>query len=363
MSAPSIMSPNAPLPTGSASPSVAALNSALEGAGVTGARKAAVLILKLGVERSGPLLRGLHQHEVAAIIRELASLGSVDGKLADSILREFTELATGDRPLPLGDPRLAKEYLEANLGKRRAREILSQLDETAPSVPFQFLDALEPEVISFHLAMEHPQTVALVLSHLAPEFASAILGPMEPELVSDVGVRLATLEQVTSVSLAGVEAGLRERLSPVLENRFLEVTGGVDTLVELLTRIDKSLQERVIEALFATDPELGKEVKAKLFVFDDMRILDDRQVQLVLRSVDANRLPLALKGVDPVVRDLFLNNLSSRARENLLDEMDLLGSVRIADVEEAQAEILAVVSSLEESGELVINRGGADFVS
>jgi flagellar motor switch protein FliG len=211
--------------------------------------------------------------------------------------------------------------------------------------------------------MEHPQTIALVLSHLSPDFASAILDSIDEGVVAEIGVRLATLDQVTSTSLARVEAGIRERLSPVLENRFLEVTGGTDTLVELLTRLDKSLQEKVIDGLNSVDPELGKEVKNKLFVFDDMRILDDRQIQMVLRNVDANRLPMALKGVDPVVRDLFLNNLSSRARENLVDEMGLMGSVRIAEVEEAQAEILAVVASLEESGELVINRGGADFVS
>ncbi len=330
---------------------------------MSGARKAAVLILKLGIEKSGPLLRGLEQHEVAAIIAELANLGSVDMELADGVLQEFVTLASGAKPLPIADVHLAKEYLETNLGKRRAREILSQLDDTAPSVPFQFLDAIEPDVVAFHMAQEHPQAIALVLSHLSPEFSSQILASLEPDLVSDIGVRLATLDQVTSTSLAAVEQGLRERLSPVLENRFLEVTGGVDTLVELLSHLNKNLQERVISALNSFDSELGKEVKAKLFVFDDIRILDDRQIQLVLRSVDANRLPLALKGVDPAVRDLFLNNLSSRARENLLDEMGLLGSVRLAEVEEAQAEILAVITGLEESGDLVINRGGADFVS
>ncbi len=331
--------------------------------GLSGARKAAILILKLGIDKSGPLLRGLEQHEVALVIRELASLGSVELPMANSILKEFTRLANGDKPLPIADVELAKEYLVANLGKRRAREILSELDETAPSVPFQFLDALAPDVIAFHLSAEHPQTIALVISHLSPEFASAILDSIDEALVAEIGVRLATLDQVTSTSLARVEAGIRERLSPVLENRFLEVTGGTDTLVELLTRLDKTLQEKVIEGLNSVDPDLGKEVKNKLFVFDDMRILNDRQIQMVLRNVDANRLPMALKGVDPVVRDLFLNNLSSRARENLVDEMGLMGSVRIAEVEEAQAEILAVVTGLEESGELVINRGGADFVS
>lgn len=330
---------------------------------MTGARKAAILILRLGIDKSGPLLRGLEQHEVAMVIRELASLGSVGLPTANTILREFTTLASGEKPLPVADVELAKEFLIANLGKRRAREILSELDETAPSVPFQFLDALAPDVIGFHLSYEHPQTIALVLSHLSPDFASAILATMDDGVVAEIGVRLATLDQVTSSSLALVEAGLRERLKPILENRFLEMTGGTDTLVEVLTRLDKGLQEKVVEGLNAVDPELGKEVKNKLFVFDDMRILDDRQIQMVLRSVDANRLPMALKGVDPLVRDLFLNNLSSRARENLVDEMSLMGSVRIAEVEEAQAEILAVVAGLEESGELVINRGGADFVS
>lgn len=330
---------------------------------ISGARRAAILLLKLGAERSGPILRGLHRHEVAAIMRELSELGSVDHDLAEAVVQQFAVMAKGTPPLPIGDANLAIEFLESNLGKRQAREILSQLDETAPAVPFQFIDDLDPVIVAHHLGFEHPQTIALVLSNLAAESASAILDGFDDDLVAQVGVRLATLEQVSSRALAMVEQGIRERLLPVLENRFLEGTGGVGPVVEVLTRLDKSRQEHVIGALSAVDPELSMEVKSKLFVFADMTLLTDRQIQLVLRNVDANRLPLALKGVTSRVRDLFLNNLSSRARENLIDEMDLLGSVRLSDVEEAQAEIIAVVGALEEQGELVINRGGMDFVS
>jgi flagellar motor switch protein FliG len=149
----------------------------------------------------------------------------------------------------------------------------------------------------------------------------------------------------------------------VLENKFLDATGGIDSLVEVITLADKAVEEIIMSGLKEVDAELAADVRAKLFVFADLQLLTDRQMQMVLRSIDSSILPLALKGVGDAVRDKVLNNLSSRARENLLDEIELLGSVRTTDVEDAQNQILEIVRQLEESGELVIDRGGGDFVS
>ena len=144
---------------------------------------------------------------------------------------------------------------------------------------------------------------------------------------------------------------------------FLSTSGGVDTLVKLMGGLPKEMGEGILGALDEYDPDLGAEVRAQMFVFDDLMLLDNRQMQTVLRQVDSNSLPLALKGTGPALRDKFLDNLSSRAKENLLDEMELLGSVRMADVADAQTTILDSVRELEATGELVINRGGDDFVT
>lgn len=328
-----------------------------------GARKVAILILRLGVEKAGPLLFGLKKHEVAAVIEELANLGVVDAATGDEVLREFIDDATGEPPLPIGDAELARLFLQESLGDRTAREILSRLDSTAPTVPFQFFDRLDAKLVAASLTDEHPQTIALVLSTLNLEFASGVLQALPVELVADVGVRLGAIDKVSGEALREVEVGLEREMQPSLENRFLSTSGGVDTLVQLLGGLSKEMTEGILTALDAYDVDLGAEVRAQMFVFDDLLMLDDRQMQVVLRQVDSNILPLALKGTGQGVRDKFLNNLSSRAKENLIDEMELLGSVRMADVAEAQTAILDSVRELEASGELVINRGGDDFVT
>ena len=325
-------------------------------------QKAAIVLLRLGAERSGPLLRGLRRSELSLIAEEVSGLGRIDVEVADAVLREFVEAAQGE-VLPPGDYELAYGYLESTFGERTAREVMGELDGSAPNIPFQFLDTLEPETIAENLVGEQPQTIALVLSHLRPSQTAEIISFMPSETVVQVGLRLGKMDRVTSNALQAVEKGLRERFAPVLENKYLSATGGIESLVEVITLADKQVEEVIMNGLADVDADLAAEIRKKMFIFADLQLLEDRQMQLVLRNVDATRLPLALKGVAQVVKDKILNNLSSRARENLLDEIELLGSVRMADVEEAQEEILDSVRQLEESGEIVINRGGSDFVS
>ncbi|MEM9563290.1 MAG: flagellar motor switch protein FliG [Actinomycetota bacterium] len=325
-------------------------------------RKAAILMLRLGTEHAAPLLRSLRRGELNAIVQEVASLGRVDLTTADAVLREFVETAEGEA-LPAGDQETAYAYLESTFGERTAREVMGELSGDSGTIPFQFLDNLEPEVIAENLDGEQPQTIALVLSHLTPEQSAAIISHLPSETVVQVGFRLGMMERVTADALEAVESGLRHRFSAVLENKLLDATGGIDSLVELLTLADKPVEEMIMGGLAEVDADLAAEVRAKMFVFADLQLLDDRQMQTVLRTVDASRLPLALKGTADVVRDKVLNNMSTRARENLIDEMELLGSVRMTDVEEAQNEVLESVRALEESGDLVINRGGNDFVT
>lgn len=324
-------------------------------------RKAAIVLLRLGPEECGPILRSLRRRELTAVIQEVSILGRVDADLADAVLKEFLE-ATESDALPNGDRDLAYHLLESTFGNRMAREVMGEFDGTAPNLPFQFLDSMDPEVIAENLAAEQPQTIALVLSHLTPELSAGVIAHLPSEAVVQVGFRLGMMDRVTTDALQAVEEGLRHRFSAVLENKFLDATGGIDSLVELLSLADKAVEEVILSGLQEVDADLAAQVRAKMFVFADLEILDDRQMQLVLRNVDASRLPLALKGVGPAVKDKILNNLSSRAKENLIDEIELLGSVRTVDVEEAQTEILDAVRALEESGEIVINRGGGDFV-
>ncbi len=324
-------------------------------------RKAAIVLLQLGEQESSALLRGMRREELDAVIAEVTAIGQIDPELAKRVLDEFLNVTESERLR--GDRDMAFELLETAFGKRRAREVMAELEGTQVQIPFQFLDGLEPEVVAENLVAELPQTIALVLSHLTPEQSATIIKHMPGEVVVQVGFRLGHLDRVSGDALEAVEQGLRQRFSAVLDNNLLDPTGGVDSLVELLSAADKDVEEVVMTGLVDIDGAMAAEVRAKMFVFEDLQLLTDKQMQQVLRQVDSSKLPIALKGVSLVVKDKFLNNLSSRARENLLDEMELLGSVRATDVEESQNEILESVRELEASGDLVINRGGSDFVS
>jgi flagellar motor switch protein FliG len=331
---------------------------------LTGTQKAAILLLRLGAEQAAPLLRNLQRKEISAIVAELARLGAVDARVANDVVDEFLGIATGagDRPLPVGDVKMARLLLEESLGDRAAYEVLRDVNKTAPEVPFQFLHGLEAGIVAEYLKSEHPQTIALVLTNLTMDFAAAILTALPKDVLTQVGVRVGTLERVTATTLEAVERGLQKRMAPILENTLAPGTGGIDTLVELLNKVDKDAESAIYAALEAHDQKLAETVRGKMFIFDDLVLLDDRQMQLVLRHLDAARLPLALKGVKDDVKARIFDNLSTRARENLLEEIDLLGQVRVSDVTAAQNEILDVIRNLEEAGELVINRGGGDYV-
>jgi flagellar motor switch protein FliG len=343
---------------------LAAAAGAVDGRHLTGAQKAAILLLRLGAERAAPLLRTLQRSEVSAIMTELARLGAIDGRLADSVVDEFLGLASGagDRPLPIGDVRMARLLLSESLGDRAAFEVLREVDGSSSEIPFQFLQGLEPAAIAANLADEHPQTIALVLTNLTMDVAAAVLTCLPAEVLSEVGLRVGTLDRVTATTLDAVERALRRRMAPVLQTTFAPGVGGVETLVELLTKVDPEAGEAIYQALEAHDPALALAVRSKMFTVNDLVLLDDRQMQLLLRHVEASKLPLALKGVREDVKSRVFDNLSSRARDNLVDEMDLLGQVRLADVAAAQEEVLEVVRTLEASGELVVNRGGGDYV-
>lgn len=330
--------------------------------GLTGRQKAAVLLAAMEQERAGAILQNLKRSEVTNLMMEVASLGPIPVDVATKVLNEFNELKQLPS-LPTGDFELARTLLENSLGSRVAKEILRHVDDTIPEVPFAAFDSMDPEMLAKVLAPEHPQITALVLSYVPSEVAAAVLIRLPEDRKSQVGLRVGTLGTVVPDAIVRLEQALTRIMAPRMRHMDLDSTGGTDALVDLLNKVDKGTSGKVFEALDAYDEALANEIRARLFVFDDIVILGDRDIQLILRSVDNASLPLALKGVRDEVRDKILDNLSNRARKNLLEEIELLGQVRITDVEEAQSALLQVIAALEESGEVVISRGGDEFVS
>jgi flagellar motor switch protein FliG len=329
---------------------------------LTGSQKAAILLLQMGKERSAKVLRGMRESEVAEIMAEIARLRNVDGTVVDEVMDEFKDMAEQKISITSGGLELARSILEETLGEDRAGEILDRVTQGRLELPFEFLHRADPRQVLSFIQDEHPQTITLVLAHMPPDRAAMVLSGLQDDLQRDVAHRLAVMDRTSPDVIEQVEKALERRLSSVLQPSEMTVVGGVQTLVDVLNRADRTTERLILESLELKNPELADEVRQRMFVFEDITQLDDRSVQLVLRQVDTKDLAVALKGVRSEVKELILRNMSERASQNLVEEIDLLGPVRLKTVEEAQGGIVRVIRALEESGQLVLNRSADEFV-
>jgi flagellar motor switch protein FliG len=329
-----------------------------------GVRKAAVLLVQLGRERAATVLSHLSEAEVEAVSAEIARLDSIGTAETDAVLAEFRDLASARAHIAQGGLGFAQQLLEQSLGAERAEEIISRLNAAAVQQPFRFLHRADPAQLRSFIIDEHPQVVALVLAHLTPEKASLLLSGLEPTLQAEVAHRIAVMDRTSPEIVRVVERTLERRMSSMLQPTDTRAVGGLDPLVDIINRSDRSTERQIVEGLEALDPSLADVIKSRMFMFEDVVSLEDRSVQLVLREVDTAELALALKGVAEPVREKITRNLSERAALNLMEEVELLGTVRLRQVEEAQQAVIRVIRRLEEQGEIVVRRGSDDeFVS
>ncbi len=326
---------------------------------LTGTQKAAMLLLQLGRDRAARVMSELDVAEIEELTAEIMRLDRVDQSLADEVLEEFYA-ASAIGPGVGGGMGLAQQLLEASLGHDEAAGVMERLQSSMAGQPFEFLQHADARQVLSLLTGEHPQTMALVLAHLRPEHASAILAGLPGDLQSEVAHRIALMERASPDVVQVIAETLQRKASTVLSPAELSAVGGVQPLVEIINRADPTTEKLILEGLQARDEALADEVRSRMFVFGDIVLLEDRAMQLVLRQVETSELSIALKGVSPEVRDKILRNLSERARENLEEEIELLGPVRLSQVEESRAGIVQTIRRLEESGQIVIRREGED---
>jgi len=331
---------------------------------MTGLRKAAVLLVQIGKEHSAQIMKALSDSEVEELTGEIARLQAIEPDVAESVLWEFKQLAAARHYFAQGGLKYATEVLEASMGPDRAAEILSRLSVITLEMPFEFLQRVDPQMVLSFLQEEHPQTITLVLAHMQAEQAAAVLTGLPALVQADIAHRLAVMDRTSPDIIKLVESQLRRRLSTVLQPREYSAVGGLMPLVDIINHSDRNTERLILEGLAAVDSELAEEVRARMFMFEDIGSLDDRTVQLLMRSIDVKELALALKGVSEVVKEKFTNNMSERATLGLTEDMEVLGAVRVKQVEEAQAGIIRQIRTLEDSGEIVISRGADDdFIS
>lgn len=321
-----------------------------------------MVLVHLGKERASKVLKTMRESEVEDLMAEVARLGEVDPKAMEKTLTEFRDMASAHMYFAKGGLTYAREMLEESLGKEKAREIVERLTLTTMELPFEFLRAADPRQVLTFLQDEHPQTIALVMAHILPDQAALVMSGLPESVQGEVARRIAQMDRTSPEVIRQVESVLERKSSTLLQPTESTNAGGIQPLVEILNRSDRTTEKLILENLARTDPELAEEVRNRMFVFEDITSLEDRSIQLVLREIDSKELAVALKGVRDDVRDKVTRNMSERAGESLRDEIDLLGPVRLKQVEEAQSNIVKAIRRLEESGQIVVSRGGEEFV-
>ena len=326
---------------------------------LNGRQKAAVFLVTLGSEISSEIFKHLREDEIETLTFEIARLETVDSEERDSVLMEFQELMMAQDFITTGGIDYARELLEKSLGSQKAVDIINRLTSSLQVRPFDFIRRTDPTHLLNFIQQEHPQTIALILAYLEPAKASIILSSLPHEIQSDVAKRIATMDRTSPEVLREVERVLEKKLS-TLSSEDYTAAGGVESIVEILNLVDRSTEKTIIESLEEEDPELAEDIKKRMFVFEDIVMLDDRAIQKVLREVDTSELAKALKSVDTEVQDKIFRNMSKRAAQLLREDMEYMGPIRMKDVEEAQQKIVSIIRKLEEAGEIVVARAGED---
>jgi flagellar motor switch protein FliG len=326
---------------------------------LSGRQKAAVFLVTLGSEISSEIFKHLREDEIETLTFEIARLDTIEPEERDKVLMEFKELMMAQDFITSGGLEYARELLEKSLGSQKAVDIINRLTSSLQVRPFDFIRRTDPAHLLNFIQQEHPQTIALILAYLEPQKASIILGALPHEIQSDVAKRIATMDRTSPEVLREVERVLEKKLSTLSSEDYTSA-GGVESIVEILNLVDRSTEKTIIESLEEEDPELAEEIKKRMFVFEDIVLLDDRAIQKVLREVDTAELAKALRGVEAEVQDKIFRNMSKRAAALLKEEMEYMGPVRLKDVEETQQKIVSIIRKLEEQGDIVVARSGED---
>ncbi len=328
---------------------------------LSGLQKAAILLITLGPDKSSKVFKFLKEDEMEQLTLEIANTRSVSQQLKEEVLDEFYEVCLAQQYISEGGINYAKDLLEKALGGERAAEVIGKLTASLQVRPFEFIRKMDATQLLNFIQEEHPQTIALILSYLATPQAASIISALPQDKQSDVAKRIAQMDRTSPDVIKEVENVLERKVANLVNQDFT-LAGGVDAVVEILNTVDRGTEKHIMESLEIDEPELADEIRKKMFVFEDILSLDDRSIQRVLREVDNNELAVALKSANEDVQGAIFKNLSKRLAQMIKEDMDFMGPVRMKDVEEAQQKIVNIIRKLEDSGEIVISRGGGDEI-
>ena len=327
----------------------------------TGIEKGAILMIALGPEKSSAVFKHLKDDEIEELTLEIANTRSVSPEIKDAVLDEFYEICLAQQYISEGGIGYARDLLEKALGADKAQTVIGKLTASLQVRPFEFVRKADASQLLSFIQDEHPQTIALILAYLPTSQAAAVVSSLPPEKQPDVARRIAMMDRTSPDVIKEVEDVLEKKLNSLV-NQDYTIVGGVDSIVEILNTVDRGTEKHIMETLEIEEPELADQIRRKMFVFEDILLLDNKSIQRVLRDVDNNDLSISLKNVSEEVQTAIFTILSKRLASMIKEEMEFMGPVRVKDVEEAQQKIVNIIRKLEDSGEIIISRGGGDEI-
>jgi flagellar motor switch protein FliG len=327
---------------------------------LSGSEKAGILLLTLGEEVAAEILRHMNPKEVQLVGSTMATMDDISRPMVEQVINNFLEMLESQTAFGIGTDNYIRGMLEKALGDK-AGNVIDRILMGSGSNGLESLKWMDPKSIAEIIRFEHPQIIAIVMSYLEPDSASQVLTHLPENTRSGILMRIATLDGVQPAAIKELDSIMEQYFSDN-ENVKSSMVGGEKTAADILNLMDPSIEGKLMEELKADNENLANKIQDLMFVFDNLREIDDRGMQTMMREVSTDLLTLALKGIDDEFQQKFLKNMSSRAAEMLVEDMEAKGPVKLSDVEAAQKEILTIARRLQESGELILAGGGEEMV-
>ena len=328
---------------------------------MTGREKAAILLISLGPEYSAQIFKHLNDEEIEELTLEIANMRKVSPEEKEKTMDEFYQICVAQEYISEGGINYAKEVLEKALGSQKAMDIINKLTASLQVKPFDFARKADPGQLLNFIQNEHPQTIALILTYLPPSQSAQIMSALPQAKQTEVASRIATMDRTSPDVIKEVEMVLERKLSALVSQDYTTV-GGIQSIVDILNSVDRGTEKNIMDTLETQDAELADEIRKRMFVFEDIINLDSTSIQRFIREIDNNELAIALKGATEEVASVIYSNMSKRMAEMIKEDMEYMGPVRLRDVEESQQKIVNIIRKLEETGDIIISRGGGDEI-
>jgi flagellar motor switch protein FliG len=333
---------------------------ALDMENLRGPQKAAIFLLRMGENYTSEIFKQMSEQEIKKAADAMTGIGDIPPEVVTSVLDEFVQNLGGEGQLIVQSDDFFKKAVSKALGDDKAHSLIEEIENSKREQPFSWSRKVDVATLTNHINAEHPQTIAMILAYLPPEIGSEILSGMQEEMKGEVAMRIARLGQVPEEIIREVDEALRNELSGLGQSG--PEAGGIDTLVSILGSVDKATEDTIMEAIEEESAEMANDIRQQMFVFEDLVSVDDRGMREILKKVESSQLVLAMKTATEEMKQKITGNLSSRAAEMLLEDLEVMGPVRLSEVEEAQQAIIRAAKELEVEGIIALGGKGKEDV-